>query len=204
MKIIGLTGPSGAGKSTLCSIFEEINIPCINTDDIYHLLTASPTECLCELKETFGDGIITQEGSLYRPALAKLVFEDERAKENLSALNRITHKYVWAEVNSLLMKYIDEKKDAAVIDAPALFSSQVFVTACDFIISVIADKEARVERIVQRDGISEGAALARIEAQPNDKFFIENSEYYINNSNQPEEMRKQLDEILRQEGIHTV
>lgn len=204
MKIIGLSGPSGAGKSTLCSRFEQMNIPCINTDDIYHSLTASPSDCLDELKSKFGDVVINSDGSLDRPALAKLVFEGEDAKENLDALNKITHKYVWHEVNTLLVKYRDKKKIAAVIDAPALFSSQIFVSACDFIISVIADKESRLERIVQRDRIPEELALARIDAQPSDSFFIENSEYYITNSGCPDDMNKQLNEILEQEGIYAV
>ena len=202
MKIIGLTGPSGAGKSTLCSMLGKLNIPCINTDEVYRSITSSDGECLDELRSTFGDSIIDQNGSLDRPALAKLVFEGEGAKENLATLNHITHKYVWAEVNALLVKYREEKRSAAVIDAPALFSSQIFVSACDFIISVIADKQSRLDRIIERDGIKEESALARIEAQPSDKFFIDNSEYYIDNSGEPEEMEKILIGILDQEGIH--
>lgn len=201
MKIIGLTGPSGAGKSTLCSMLEKMNIPCINTDEIYHTLTSSESECLAELRSTFGDSVISEDGSLNRPALAALVFGGDEAKQNLSTLNKITHKYVWAEVTSLLLRYREEKRAAAVIDAPALFSSQIFVSACDFIISVIADKQSRIERIVERDGIGEESAIARINAQPSDKFFIDNSEYYIDNSGDPEEMKKTLMEILDQEGI---
>lgn len=202
MKIIGLTGPSGAGKSTLCSMLEKMNIPCIDTDELYHSITSSDSECLTELRSTFGDSVIGEDGSLNRPALASLVFEAEDAKQNLLALNKITHKYVWGEVSALLVKYREEKRSAAVIDAPALFSSQIFVSACDFIISVIADKQSRVERIVERDGIGEDSALARINAQPSDEFFISNSEYYIDNSGDPEEMKKILLGILDQEGIH--
>lgn len=201
MKIIGLTGPSGAGKSTLCSMFEEMNIPCINTDDIYHAITGASSECLAELTAAFGDQILNGEGSLDRRALAKLVFDGDAAKENLSTLNHISHKYVWSEVNSALMRFREEKKPAAVIDAPALFSSQIFVSACDFIISVIADKDSRIERIIERDGISHCDAIARIDAQPSDEFFIKNSEYYIDNSGDPEQMKKVLCGILQQEGI---
>ena len=202
MKIIGLSGPSGAGKSTLCAYLEGKDIPCINTDEIYHALTDFPSECLDELVSKFGSGILKENGTLNRPALATLVFQGENAKENLDLLNKITHKYVWQITNSLLIKYREEKKVAAVIDAPALFSSQIFVSACDFIISVIADKDARLERIMQRDHIPESVALARIDAQPGDEFFIENSEYYITNSGSPNDMNKQLIGILEQEGIY--
>ena len=204
MKIIGLTGPSGAGKSTLCKRFEELGIPCINTDEVYHILTISPSPCLDELTERFGKGIISENGSLDRKVLAKLVFEAEDAESNLAALNEITHKYVWYRTNFYLTEYMNEGKAAAVIDAPALFSSKIFIGACDFIISVLADKEIRVNRIISRDNISREQALSRINAQPSDSFFIENSDYCVDNSGTEDEMLSQLDSILEQEEIITL
>ncbi len=201
MRIIGLTGPSGAGKSTLCEKFEELGIPCINTDDIYHEITSKPSPCLKELEKAFGSAVINENGALDRTALARLVFEGEKAKENLDILNSITHKYVWEETNARLTQYMKKRKKAAVIDAPALFSSRVFIGACSFIISVLCDKETRIERIVARDGITREQALARINAQPDDEFFIKNSDYYINNSGNKSEMSRQLASIFEQEGM---
>ena len=202
MKIIGLTGPSGAGKGTLCQKFEELDIPCIDTDAIYHSLVTSPSPCLDELKERFGSSIINTDGSLNRTSLAKLVFAGDNAKESLEALNYITHKYVWDETNIILTNHIKMGKKCAVIDAPALFSSQFFVGACDFIISVLCDKEIRVERIVKRDNISREQALARINAQPSEEFFVENSDYCITNCGSIDYMNKQLISILEQEEIY--
>ena len=201
MKVIGLTGPSGAGKSTLCSKFEDLGIPCIDTDVIYHKLVSTPSPCLDELREKFGDSIINENGSLNRPALATLVFTGENAKENLANLNSTTHKYVWDEVNTLLTKYINQGKIAAVIDAPALFSSKIFISACDIILSVLSDERSRLSRIMERDGIDREKALARISAHPSDEFFIENSDYFIINSGTREEMYEDLMSILEQEGI---
>ena len=202
MKIIGLTGPSGAGKSTLCEKLEELDIPCINTDEIYHSITNSPSPCLDELQKKFGNSIIASNGALDRVALAKLVFEGEHAKSNLEILNAITHKCVWEETDKLLKEYQKQGKKAAVIDAPALFSSKIFVDSCDFIISVLCDKESRINRIIKRDNISREKAKARINAQPSDEFFIENSDYYITNHGAKEEMNEKLLAILEQEDIH--
>lgn len=201
MKIIGLTGPSGAGKSTLCERFEELGIPCVNTDNVYHMLTTSPSPCLDELRKAFGDKIVDENGILNRSALAKIVFQDDDSKANLKRLNKITHKYVWEKTNEILTQFIDKGKKAAVIDAPALFSSDVFIGACDFILSVLCDKEVRTERIMARDNISREQALARINAQPDESFFIENSDYYIYNSDSKEDMFEKLDSILDQEEI---
>lgn len=201
MIIIGLTGPSGAGKSTLCEEFERLGFPCINTDDVYHQITSVSSPCLDELKAAFGKAILNEKGGLNRTALAKLVFEGENAEENLKLLNSITHKYVWEETNAILTKYIKKRKKVAVIDAPALFSSKVFIGACNFTLSVLCDKETRVERIMKRDNISQEKALARINAQPSDDFFIKNSDYCITNSRSREDMVRQLHSILEQEAI---
>ena len=202
MRIIGLTGPSGAGKSTLCQRFEELGIPCVNTDEVYHKITSSPSPCLDELKEKFGDTIINKDGGLDRKALAKIVFGCEDSSANLTKLNATTHKYVWEETNKILTEFIKQGKKAAVIDAPALFSSKIFIGACDFIISVLCDQETRVERIIARDHISKEDALARINAQPDDHFFIKNSDYYITNSGTATEMNEQLASIFEQEEIY--
>ena len=202
MKIIGLTGPSGAGKSTLCEKFEQLGIPCINTDDIYHSITGFSSPCVNELTALFGEQILDEKGGLNRPVLAKLVFEEENAKENLAEVNSITHKYVWEETNKILTQYINRGKKVAVIDAPALFSSKIFIGACDLIISVLCDREIRIERIAKRDNISRERVIARIDAQPSDEFFIKNSDYCINNGSSKEEMTKQLYSIFEQEGIY--
>lgn len=202
MKIIGLTGPSGAGKSTLCEKFNALGIPCINTDEIYHEITCKPSDCVSELRAKFGSSIINDNGSLNRKALARLVFEGESKEQNLANLNSTTHKYVWEETNRILTEYMNKGKKAVVIDAPALFSSKIFIGACDIIISVLCDKEVRLQRIMQRDSVTREAALARINAQPGDEFFIENSDYYVTNCGTKEEMNEKLISILLQEEIY--
>ena len=46
---------------------------------------------------------------------------------------------------------------------------------CDKIIAVLAPHDTRVARIIERDGLSNEAARARIDAQPNDMFYRENA-----------------------------
>ena len=131
------------------------------------------------------------------------MFEGENKENNLSLLNSITHKYVWEETKAILTFHKNNGKVAAVIDAPALFSSNVFVKACDFILSVLCDKETRANRIIARDNISYEQAIARINAQPSDEFFIQNSKYYIYNTGEIDNAVKQLDSILIKEEIYS-
>lgn len=202
MKIIGLTGPSGAGKTTVCAAFTNLGIPCIDTDSVYHDLVSSASDCVNEIREHFGESVIREDGSLDRPALAAIVFGDNASPSDISTLSHITHKYIWKRVNEILSDYMDRGVATAVVDAPALFSSSIFVGKCDLIISVISDKRLRLERIMNRDKITSEQAMARIKAQPSDEFFIKNSDFYIDNSSSISDMENQLLSILRQEEIY--
>ena len=81
-----------------------------------------------------------------------------------------------------------------LVDAPLLFESG-FNRECDAVISIIADKEKRIERIALRDNITREAAEKRIAAQLSDAFLIENSDYVIENSGSTEELKGRVAEI---------
>ena len=66
---------------------------------------------------------------------------------------------------------------------------------CDYIISVTADEDIRIKRIMARDSISEDAARTRIGAQKNNAFYLENSDYIVYNNGR-EDLEEQVKNIL--------
>ena len=68
-----------------------------------------------------------------------------------------------------------------LLDAPTLFESKAD-NLCDIIVSVIADREIRIERILKRDSITLDEAESRLNSQKNDDFYIEKSDYVIRNN----------------------
>ena len=177
MVIIGLTGGSGAGKGYVCRIFAEYGILSVNADEAYRIVSARGTPCLSELSESFGNVILTADGELNRRALADIVFE-RGAENKLASLNRITHKYVIEYCE----RWISERQrlgdSAVIIDAPQLFESGLD-KRCDLVVSVVADRECRIGRITQRDGISRERAEHRIDSQYDDAFFAAHSDYVV-------------------------
>ena len=133
MLTIGLTGPSGAGKGTLASLFAVYGIPSIDTDAVYHALLVPPSDCLRELAERFGDGILSSDGTLDRKALAALVFAPGH-EADLADLNTITHRHVLSEVRRVLDMYREQGKPAVLVDAPQLFESG-FDVECHHVLS---------------------------------------------------------------------
>lgn len=197
MLVIGLTGPTGAGKGEVANIFARYGIPVINADRVYHELISPPSSCLQELVETFGKNILLPNGSLDRRALGSIVFNDPSARERLNA---ITHRYVMEEVKTRMERLRREGVPVAIFDAPQLFEAGAH-RACGAVISVLADRGLRLERIVARDNITAEAAMRRILAQKSDEFFKTHSNYVIENNGTVEKLAPQVHRILIELGV---
>lgn len=188
MKVIGLCGGSGSGKGAVCEFFREKGILCIDTDLVYRDLTSRPGPLLQELKREFGKEIITDENTLNRKALAKIVFSSENSNEKLHRLNEIAHKYILDETRAMLRWQSADGAELSVVDAPVLFESG-FDKECDIIISVIADKTTRISRIIARDGISAEQAEERISSQMCDDELVRRSNCVIHNNGSLDELK---------------
>ena len=66
------------------------------------------------------------------------------------------------------------------MDAPLLFESG-FDTECDLVVSVTAPRATRIDRIIERDGISREQAERRIDSQLDDEFLRDHSDIIIEN-----------------------
>ena len=100
-----------------------------------------------------------------------------------------------AESLKLINEHESNGEKAIVFDVPLLFESG-FDSMCDVTISVIAEKKARIERIMKRDGITKEAALSRIEAQMPDSFYVSKSDYVVYNDASIDDLRTQIDKII--------
>lgn len=178
MLIIGLAGGSGSGKGAVSRIFAAHGILPIDTDKVYHDLVQGPSPCLSELTELFGEKIISSSGALDRAKLGEIVFSDS---EKLKILNTVSHRHILGKVREIIASAESEGYFAALVDAPLLFESG-FDRECDVIISVLAQKDLRIKRICERDGITAESAKRRIEKQKSDEFLIAHSDFIIENS----------------------
>jgi len=161
-----------------------------------HRLILSALIAFASLRACFGDFAIREDGSLDRKAMAKHVFcggDEEKAR--LSLLNRITHKYVLDSVRAWISEKQKEKYKAVIIDAPLLYESG-FDRECDAVIAVLASRALRLERIKKRDGMSEAAAISRINAQPSDDFYMDRADFILYNDTDGENVKTEAVKIL--------
>ena len=201
MRIIGLTGPSGAGKGSIVPLLAKASIPYLDTDEVYHRLVSYKSPCVCALSDAFGSAVLETDGSLDRKRLAEIVFcGTAEEKTRLSLLNAITHKFVLDECRLWLRSMEADGYKAALIDAPLLYESG-FDRECDTVIAIIAPKEQRLQRIIERDAISKERALSRINAQPSDDFYKERADFLIVNDGDKETLLRKTSEVLRSLGL---
>ena len=192
MKKIGLCGGSGSGKGVVCSIFNELGIPYIDTDKVYHELISTDSECAKELIFTFGEQLSAFPG-IDRIKLREVVFS---SKEKLKILNDITHKHILNKTRRIIKDISsDPSVPGVIIDAPLLFESG-FDKECDITVCVIADESVRIDRITKRDNISKDVALARISAQISNADLIKRCDYSIDNNTTVDDLRHQVKNIF--------
>lgn len=188
--VIGLTGGTGSGKSTAALFFEKNGAVIIDADAIARDIVRPGTPALSDIAQTFHD-VLLPNGALDRKKLGSIVFNDDRA---LARLNSITHTYIIKEIENSLHT---SAASITVIDAPLLFECGL-ERLCDVTIAVLANPSLRISRIMQRDGLTETEAIARINAQPEDDFYRKHCQYILENNNNPSLLEQQLESILKE------
>lgn len=192
LKIIGITGGTGCGKTTALRELEKRGALVIDCDALYHELLESDEPMITELKANFPGAV--EDGLLDRKALGRIVFSDSAA---LLRLNAITHRHVDRALTERLRRHAMAGGSLAAIDAIELISSGVG-KKCAATIAVTADRELRIQRIMERDGISREYATLRVDAQKPDSYFEQNCDYVIKNNSDRAEFTNGFDRIIQE------
>ena len=187
-KVIGLTGGIGSGKTTIANYFSTLGIPVYIADDEAKKLMES-SEVKDSIKEKFGESIFDNT-ILNRAKLAEIVFADSG---KLDQLNAIVHPAVRNHFKKWLLNH--EASPFVIYEAAILFESGNYKN-CDYIITVTAPLESRIQRVIDRDKTNREQVLKRINAQWNDEQRISKSNFIIDNRN-IETAKLKVEEILK-------
>ena len=200
--IIGLTGNSGCGKSSVAEILrEEYGAFIIDADEVAHkvLLRTFGLSAYAEVVAEFGEGILSADGEIDRRKLGKIVFENDRLRRRLI---EITHKYIVKEMLSRL-DFARDKHPFVVMDAPLLIEAGLHEKS-DSVWLVYAAQEARLSRIVSRDGLTEAEARKRIASQTSHEELRKYADVVIDNSQGPERLRAEVRKAISTSPIQNI
>ena len=191
--IIGLTGQTGAGKSSVREILQKKGAAVIDADTVAHDITDNNVNCIYDIVNHFSCLVLNEKGKINRKALGKRVFSD---KKELLALNKIIFPYILEAIEHEVLGYIAKGAENIVIDGATVIESGCG-KMCDVLVSVVAEEETRLTRIIKRDGISKADAERRVSAQKPEEFYTENSDFVIRNDSTPAELERSVNSVLK-------
>ena len=185
-KILGLTGGIACGKSTISAYLKEFGLPVIDADECSRAVVEKGSIGLEKLTEIFGSKILENDGTLNRKALGQIVFSDS---EQLSLLNSVMEPLIREEISRRLNQ--ENNADLVVLDAPLLIE-QHYDKICDLIMTIDVSKKIQLERLIERDNLSEDEAKSRIESQLSSRERNGFADVVIDSSGTVEQTRKQV------------
>ena len=206
---VGLTGGLGSGKSTALRLLGELGCATISADGIVHDLYAG--EALRGLVvERWGDGVLADDGTIDRSAIAERVFPEPAEREWLQ-------RQIWPLVGSAIWEFrqaseavargedapseplvgtphIPDAPRATVVETPLLFEAGMapmyYAT-----VAVIAPEGLRAERAAAR---GHAAVDERNAAQLTQAEKAERADHVVVNDGTEEQLKERLAALLEQ------
>jgi dephospho-CoA kinase len=190
VRLIGLTGGIATGKSTVSAMLRALGARILDADEIAREVVEPGTPGLSEIAERF-PGVVAGDGRLDRAALGALVFANEGERR---ALNAILHPRIQEAFIEKTQRLASEGIELVIYDA-ALLIENALHQVMDGVILVIAPMGAQITRLVQRNGLSEQEARARIAAQLPLSEKQRHATWVIDNGGSVEATRLQVERL---------
>lgn len=175
MIVVGLTGGIGSGKTTVANFFKELDIPVYIADDEAKQLMVQSKIIKKKLIALFGDDAYI-DNALNRPFIASKIFSD---KTYLQQMNLIVHP----KVASHFKRWLKKQESLYVIKEAAIIFEHNNEAHYDVIITVTANLDERINRVIKRDNSSKSKIESIIKNQMSDEEKIKKSHYVITNDN---------------------
>ncbi len=200
MKVLGLTGGIATGKSTVARLLaDKHGIPVVDADRMARDVVARGTPGLAAVVEAFGEEVLTDDGTLDRAHLRRVVMADPEARKTLEG---ITHPRIGQGIAEQLGHWAMEGVPLAAVEAALLVETGSY-RLYDVLVVVAASEDTQIARVMARDGVPEGEARAVLAAQLPLADKIAVAHHVVHNDDTPEALEVAVDalvEALRADG----
>ncbi|KZV62161.1 dephospho-CoA kinase [Peniophora sp. CONT] len=123
MLVVGLTGGISTGKSTVSNLLKQRGVLVIDADILAREVVVPGTSGLRPIVSEFGADVLQEDGSLDRPKLGSIIFNDEGKRKKLDA---IVHPAVGKAMVWAVLKHWLKGDRACVLDVPLLIESGIW------------------------------------------------------------------------------
>lgn len=191
---IVITGTIASGKSTLCKLLEEMGYKVISADEVNRALLEPGSKNFEAIKNSGEFDEAFNNESFDKKVLAQIIFSDS---QKLKKLNQLTHRNILDEIENQIAK-LDES--VVFIEIPLFFQMEEKFVANEVWL-VVANYETQLQRLMTRDNIDRAYAKSKIESQDQLLTMKENSNVVFDNSTSIENLRKELEIVLKQKDL---
>lgn len=185
---VGLTGGIACGKSLVAGFFTARGIPVVNDDHAAHDAVARGSDGLAAVVQEFGDAVLLPDGSLDRPKLGRIVFNDDARRRKLMA---ITFPFI---ARLLQERFAAAEASAApfVVYESALLVENGGQDGWRPLVVVRVDEHVQLERLLARNALTLEEARARIASQMPIARKAAMADHVIDNDGAPEETERRF------------
>ena len=194
MQLIGLTGGIATGKSTVSAMLKKAGAIIVDADRIARDVVKKGLPAYREIVAQFGTEVLLPDGEINRNMLGDIIFNDHQKKQ---LLNSIVHPYVNEEVNRQIIQIQKTHPNAVIVlDIPLLIEAGMHDDLSEIIV-VYTPQDIQIQRLMQRDRISEADALARVQSQMSIEEKKQQATLVIDNSGTIENTRRLTLDIFK-------
>ncbi len=175
---LGLTGGIGAGKSEVAGLLVARGAVLIDADQVARDVVAPGGPAYQPLIDRFGPGIVAEDGTIDRPALAAVAFADDDARADL---NGITHPAIGVAMIEA-RDALEDTDNIVVLAIPLLTALHRETVKLRLVVVVDCPTDIALERLLSQRGMDRADAEARIRAQISREERVKDADYVLDNS----------------------
>jgi len=183
--VVALTGGIASGKSTVADLFAKLGVPIIDTDVIARQVVQPGSSGLAKVTAAFGEGVLKSNGSLDRKKMRQLVFSDPRLRQKLES---ILHPII---LSMTLQNIRDCHAVYCIVVIPLLAESGVQPWV-NHVLVVDVTEQIQLDRLMQRDQISQQQANAMLAAQASREARLGLADDVLSNTGALEELAEMI------------
>jgi dephospho-CoA kinase len=188
---VGVTGGIGSGKTTLCKEWEKLGAYVVYADALAKDLMVEDKQLVQGIKRTFGSESYLANGSLNRAYLAEEAFNKGRVKE----LNELVHPVLWNAIDQIAEEKEKQGIEVFVKEA-AILLQHGRPKDLDFVVLVTAERNSRIDRVIERDKTRKEEVINRISKQQDFETLKEKIDFTIINNGSLEDLRSKARNLL--------
>ncbi|GAX84209.1 hypothetical protein CEUSTIGMA_g11632.t1 [Chlamydomonas eustigma] len=199
MRIIGLTGGIACGKSSVSHLLSNMGAYVIDCDKIAHEACAKGSWGYNRIVQAFGREVLGSNGDIDREALSCLIFQNVSARRKL---NTATHLPIALElIRQIICSWLSFRF-LVVVDMPLLFETGAHKWM-NMTILVCCKQEIQVERLMNRDKMSQTEALNRISSQLDQGRKMELANMILDNNGSKSDLEEKVKVLVTQISRNT-